>query len=128
MSPGPRPIFHDPSGRRRRWTLRIAVGSGAVFLAIAIVFLLSLIAVPVLPPTLGLSVPMRRALRPHLPEPMKREKRVSRFLAQQERRRLLESIVREQREASAHAAPLSPPRSWQFTAKPSSSAACFQSW
>ncbi len=106
MSPGPRPIFHDPTGRRRRWSLRIAVGTGAIFLAIAIVFLLSLVAVPVLPPTLGLSVPMRRALRPHLPEPLRRETRIERFLVQQERRRLLESIAREQRASRAKLARL----------------------
>lgn len=92
----PRPIFHDPTGRRRRWTMRVALGSGAVFLAIVVVFLLSLIAVPVLPPTLGLSVPMRRALRPHLPEPVKTEKRMERFLLGQVRRRLLETIARDQ--------------------------------
>ena len=66
VSPDRRPVFHDPSGRRMRWTLRVAVALGAAFLALAVVFLLSLVAVPVLPRTLGLSEPVRRALRPHL--------------------------------------------------------------
>src|ERR1051326_3843730 len=52
-----------------RWTLRIAVALGAAFLALTAIFLLSLVAVPVLPRTLGLSEPVRRALRPHLPVP-----------------------------------------------------------
>ena len=104
MSPGPRPIFHDPSGRRRRWSLRIAIGTGAIFLAIAIVFLLSLVAIPALPPTVGLSVPMRRALRPHLPVPVKTETRLAHFLLQEERRKLLEAIARDQKQARAGAA------------------------
>ncbi len=104
MSPGSRPIFHDPSGRRRRWSLRIAVGLGAFFLAIAVVFLLSLFAVPILPPTIGLSIPMRRALRPHLPEQTHAETRVSRFLLLQARRRLLEAIAHDQRVSTALAA------------------------
>src|ERR1041385_3188151 len=52
-----------------RWTLRIAVALGAAFLALTAIFLLSLVAVPVLPRTLGLSEPVRSALRPHLPVP-----------------------------------------------------------
>jgi cellulose synthase/poly-beta-1,6-N-acetylglucosamine synthase-like glycosyltransferase/peptidoglycan/xylan/chitin deacetylase (PgdA/CDA1 family)/spore germination protein YaaH len=104
MSPGPRPIFHDPSGRRGRWTLRVAIGLGAFFLAIAGVFLLSLVAVPILPPTLGLSIPMRRALRPHLPEPTRAETPLSRFLLGQERRKLLGAIAQDRRASLARAA------------------------
>jgi cellulose synthase/poly-beta-1,6-N-acetylglucosamine synthase-like glycosyltransferase/peptidoglycan/xylan/chitin deacetylase (PgdA/CDA1 family)/spore germination protein YaaH len=96
MPHGPRPIFHDPTGRRRRWTLGVAIGAGALFLAIAAIFMLSLVAVPVLPPALGLSVPMRRALRPHLPERVKPETRVERFLLARERRKLLDAIARDQ--------------------------------
>ena len=57
MTPERRPVFHDPSGRRMRWTLRVVVAIGAAFLALAIVFLVSLVAVPVLPRTLGISEP-----------------------------------------------------------------------
>src|ERR1041384_1656851 len=52
-----------------RWTLRIAVALGAAFLALTAIFLLSLVAVPVLPRTLGLSAPVRRAARPPPPRP-----------------------------------------------------------
>ncbi len=103
MSHPARAIFHDPTGRRRRWTLRVAVAIGALFLAVAIVFLVSLVAVPVLPRTVGLSTPMRRALRPHLPEPVKPETRLTRFLLGQERRRLLAAVARDRREAAARA-------------------------
>jgi cellulose synthase/poly-beta-1,6-N-acetylglucosamine synthase-like glycosyltransferase/spore germination protein YaaH/peptidoglycan/xylan/chitin deacetylase (PgdA/CDA1 family) len=75
-----------------------------LFLAVAAVFLLSLIAVPVLPPTVGLSVPMRRALRPHLPERLKTETRLSRFLLGRERKRLLDTIARDQKAERAHLA------------------------
>lgn len=103
MTPSPsRPVFRDPSGRRQRWTLRVAVALGAAFLALAAVFLLSLVAVPVLPRTAGLSEPMRRALRPHLPAPPARDAKLGRWLLARERRQLLASIAREDR-ARAHA-------------------------
>ncbi|MCC6349067.1 MAG: glycosyltransferase [Candidatus Eisenbacteria bacterium] len=98
MKADTRPVFHDPTGRRRRWTLRVAVALGAVFLAIAGVFLLSLVAIPVLPRTLGLSEPMRRALRPHLAAPRPATD-PQRFLLANARRRLLEEAAREAREA-----------------------------
>ncbi|MBI5169968.1 MAG: hypothetical protein HZA61_10805, partial [Candidatus Eisenbacteria bacterium] len=104
MTPSPsRPVFRDPSGRRQRWTLRVAVTLGAAFLALAAVFLVSLVAVPVLPRTAGLSEPMRRALRPHLPTPAGHDARLGRWLLARERRRLLASIAREDR-ARAHVA------------------------
>ncbi|HEV2104988.1 MAG TPA: glycosyltransferase [Candidatus Eisenbacteria bacterium] len=101
MTPPRGPVFHDPTGRRLAWTLRISVALGAVFLAIAALFLVSLVAVPVLPPTAGLSVPMRRALRPHLPEALRKETRVERFLLGRERRQLLDQIARDERTARA---------------------------
>src|ERR1043165_5118940 len=81
-----------------RWTLRITVALGAAFLALTAVFLLSLVAVPVLPRTLGLSEPVRRALRPHLPVPPTRASRLSIFLIQRERRQLLRQLARDQQD------------------------------
>jgi poly-beta-1,6 N-acetyl-D-glucosamine synthase len=81
-----------------RWTLRIAVALGAAFLALTAIFLLSLVAVPVLPRTLGLSEPVRRALRPHLPVPPTRASRLSIFLIQRERRQLLRQLARDQQD------------------------------
>ncbi len=104
MTPEPRAIFHDPSGRRRRWTLRIAVGLGALLVAILGVFLFSLIAVPILPPTEGLSVPLRRALRPEAAIPLKRETAIQRFLLREERRKLLAQISSDERAARAKVA------------------------
>ena len=96
-----KPVFHDPSGRRRRWTLRVAVLLGGAFLALTALFLVSLVVVPALPPTVGLSVPLRRALRPHLPEPTRPETRLARFLLAKERKQLLDQIAREQKAARA---------------------------
>jgi cellulose synthase/poly-beta-1,6-N-acetylglucosamine synthase-like glycosyltransferase/peptidoglycan/xylan/chitin deacetylase (PgdA/CDA1 family)/spore germination protein YaaH len=124
MSTGPRPIFHDPTGRRRRWTLRIVVATGAVFLAVAAVFLLSLIAVPVLPRTIGLSEPMRRALKPHLPGAGRKESREARFLLQVERRRLLEAVARDDRRSRELAAASRP----RGTAAPPIVAAFYATW
>ncbi len=98
VSPGHRPVFHDPSGRRMRWTLRIAVALGAAFLALCVVFLVSLVAVPVLPRTIGISEPVRRALRPHLPSPpLSRDARLPAWLVARERRRLLDALAHERR-------------------------------
>ncbi len=103
MPPDPRPVFHDPSGRRRVWALRIAVALGACFLAVAAVFLISLVAVPSLPPAAGLSAPLRKALRPHLPPALPRENRVRRFLLSRARHRLLEAVALDQAQARRRA-------------------------
>ena len=81
-----------------RWTLRVAVVLGALFLALTAVFFVSLVAVPVLPRTAGLSEPVRRALRPHLPKPpLARDSRLTGYLLQRERRRLLQQLAHDQR-------------------------------
>ena len=41
-----RPIFFDPTGRRRRWTRRSAFGALAALLALAVVFASTLVSVP----------------------------------------------------------------------------------
>ena len=104
MLPDSRPVFHDPSGQRRVWALRIALGLGAIFLTIAALFLVSLVAVPVLPPAVGLSAPMRHALSPHLPRVVRREASVDHFLLARDRQRLLASIAQERARVRAHGA------------------------
>ena len=104
MLPDSRPVFHDPSGQRRVWALRIALGLGAIFLTIAALFLVSLVAVPVLPPAVGLSAPMRHALSPHLPRVVRREASVAHFLLARDRQRLLASIAQERARVRAHGA------------------------
>src|SRR5438067_1913081 len=97
VSPDRRPVFHDPSGRRQRWTLRVSLALGAALLVLAAIFLLSLVAVPILPPTIGLSEPIRRQLKPHLVAPPGRESRLSTFLLQKERRQLLRQLAHDER-------------------------------
>ena len=95
-----------------RWTLRVVVAIGAAFLALAIVFLVSLVAVPVLPRTLGISEPIRRALRPHLPTPPPpHEVRLRSLMLQRDRRRLLEQLAKDravERQTKTTPAPGSP--------------------
>jgi len=57
---------------------------------------MSLIAVPVLPPTIGLSEPIRRQLKPRLVPPPGRESRLSTFLIQKERRQLLKQLAHDE--------------------------------
>ncbi|WP_225205467.1 glycosyltransferase [Novosphingobium huizhouense] len=41
-----RPIFFDPTGRRRRWTRRLAFGTLALVVALAVIFASTVVAVP----------------------------------------------------------------------------------
>ncbi len=100
-----RPIFHDPTGRRGRWVIRATVALGAVFLAVAALFAASLVAVPVLPPAVGLNAPVRRALRPRLPHAPGREHRAEHFLLGRDRMRLLREVSRDERLAKPASAP-----------------------
>jgi poly-beta-1,6 N-acetyl-D-glucosamine synthase len=94
----PRPIFHDPTGRRRRWSQRLAVLLGSVFLAVTVLFVLSLVLSPALPPAVGINLMPRRD--PHPVNPANhRERRLDRFLLGKAHRKLLTEIAADERES-----------------------------
>ncbi len=76
---------------------RLTVGLGAVLLAVAALFAISLVSVPILPPVRGLSTAVRRAVRPALPLLPVRANERQRFLEAKARRRLLAEIASENR-------------------------------
>src|SRR2546422_11563141 len=84
-----RPVFVDPTGRRGRWVQRTAVALGAVMLVIAVLFVVSIVSVPMLPHALGVSAAVRRAIRPTLPALPVRARERDRFIAARARHRLL---------------------------------------
>ncbi len=94
-------IFVDPTGRRPRWVLRITVLLGALLLAIAAVFTLSLLTVPVLPHVPGLSAGVRHVIRPALPQRPERGRERRLFLESRTRRRLLTAIRAEEKAVKA---------------------------
>ena len=95
--PARRPIFVDPSGRRRRWVQRVTVALGGLLFVITVLFTLSLMSIPMLPPVPGLSAAVRRAAHPALPAVPARVLASRRFVAANARRRLLGEILREEK-------------------------------
>jgi cellulose synthase/poly-beta-1,6-N-acetylglucosamine synthase-like glycosyltransferase/peptidoglycan/xylan/chitin deacetylase (PgdA/CDA1 family)/spore germination protein YaaH len=93
-------VFADPTGRRPRWVLRIAVALGALLLAIAVLFTLSLLAVPVLPRVPGIGEAIR-VIRPSFPRKPERVHERSRFLEARARKRLLTRIQADETAARA---------------------------
>ena len=101
-----RTVFHDPSGRRQRWVVRLAAVIGGIAIVVSVVFILSLIFLPVFPPTPVVPETVRRALAPGLPKLAERAQRVRRFLLARVRHDLLKSIaVDEKKTARSSNAP-----------------------
>ena len=95
-----RPIFVDPSGRRRRRVLRVAMALGVLSALIAGLFTLSLLRMASLPRVPGLTTAEHRAVPSPLPSPPRRAKERDRFLEVQARRQLLSEIAQENRKLS----------------------------
>jgi len=103
-----RNVFHDPSGRRRRWLLRFAAVAGGFGIIVSAVFVLSLVFLPAFPPTPAVPEAVRHAFAPGIPKVGPREQRMRRFLLGRARQTLLRRITTEERER-AKALPASPP-------------------
>ena len=75
-----RTVFHDPSGRRRRWLLRLTAVASGLTLIVCIVFVLSLIFLPAFPPSPTVPENVRRGLGPGIPKLSERAQRMRHFL------------------------------------------------
>ncbi|MGH7742863.1 MAG: glycosyl hydrolase family 18 protein, partial [Candidatus Eiseniibacteriota bacterium] len=103
-----RNVFHDPSGRRRRWLLRSAAVLGGFGIVVSAVFVLSLVFLPAFPPTPAVPEAVRHALAPGIPRIVPRELRMRRFLLGRARQTLLRQITSEER-LRAKSLPTAPP-------------------
>jgi poly-beta-1,6 N-acetyl-D-glucosamine synthase len=99
-----RTVFHDPSGRRKRWLVRFAAVGGGIAIVVSVVFILSLIFLPVFPPSPAVPENVRRALVPGLPKVTERAQRMRHFLLARVRRDLLLHIAQDERAKKAPAA------------------------
>jgi poly-beta-1,6 N-acetyl-D-glucosamine synthase len=91
-----RTVFHDPSGRRRRWLLRLAAVVGGLAIIVSAVFVLSLVFLPVFPTSPAVSESVRRAFTPELPRLAAREQRMRKFLLGRARQALLKRIAADE--------------------------------
>jgi poly-beta-1,6 N-acetyl-D-glucosamine synthase len=110
-TPG-RPVFVDPSGRRRRWLERTTVVLSALLLAIAAGFTISLFRIAVLPHVTGLNTKIAHEAKRTLPAQPVRAREQTKFVVQKARQKLLAEIAREEaasRARQAKAAALAPP-------------------
>ncbi len=98
-----RTVFHDPTGRRRRWLLRLAAVLGGIAIVVSAVFVLSLIFLPVFPASPQESESVRRAFIPGLPHLAARALRERHFLLGQARRALLKRIAGDERHGTQRA-------------------------
>ena len=103
-----RTVFHDPTGQRRRWMLRLVAVLGGFGIIVSAVFVLSLVFLPAFPPTPAVPEEVRHALAPGIPRLAARELRMRRFLLGRARQTLLRQITLEER-ARARALTSAPP-------------------
>jgi cellulose synthase/poly-beta-1,6-N-acetylglucosamine synthase-like glycosyltransferase/spore germination protein YaaH/peptidoglycan/xylan/chitin deacetylase (PgdA/CDA1 family) len=96
-----RTVFVDPTGRRGRWAQRWAITLGGIMFVVTVLFVVSIVSVPMLPRALGVSTAVRRAIRPTLPKLPSSTPERQRFLAARARHRLLTEIGTEERERRA---------------------------
>ena len=100
-----RTVFHDPSGRRRRWLLRLTAVASGLTLIVCIVFVLSLIFLPAFPPSPTVPENVRRGLGPGIPKLSERAQRMRHFLFSRARHDLLRRIAVDEKERKVQAPP-----------------------
>jgi poly-beta-1,6 N-acetyl-D-glucosamine synthase len=95
-----RTVFHDPSGQRRRWMLRLVAVLGGFGIIVSAVFVVSLIVLPAFPPNPAVPEEVRHAFAPGIPKLGPREQRMRHFLLSRARQTLLRQITVEERARS----------------------------
>src|SRR4029079_4765321 len=96
-------VFFDPSRKRWWWIKRIGTVFSLLAVVIVSVFLISLATSPLLPGMLGITIPIKRAVRNAVRLPH-HEAGAQRFLWKRDRARLLKEVAREKRVQTAKAA------------------------
>jgi cellulose synthase/poly-beta-1,6-N-acetylglucosamine synthase-like glycosyltransferase/spore germination protein YaaH/peptidoglycan/xylan/chitin deacetylase (PgdA/CDA1 family) len=96
-------VFFDPSRKRWGWVKRIGTVMSLFAVVIVSVFLISLATAPLLPGMLGITIPIKRAVRNAVKLPQ-RQTREQQFLLKKDRDRLLRAYKRDLRLQHARAA------------------------
>lgn len=87
-------VFFDPSRKRWWWIKRIGTVISLLAVVIVSIFLISLATAPLLPGMLGITIPIKRAVRNAVRLPH-RQAQVGQYLLKKDRDRLLKSYKRE---------------------------------
>ncbi len=91
-------VFYDRTGRRRRWLTRLGTAFALLSAVVSTLFVLSLLAVPVIPHLPGVHPHLRRALRGSVFHLVNRQARLRRHLLIQERTKLFEEIRKDEQQ------------------------------
>jgi len=100
-------VFFDPSRKRWWWIKRIGTVLSLLAVVIVSVFLISLATAPLLPGMLGITIPIKRAMRSVVRLPH-HQTRAAQFLLKKERERLLRAVARDNKRATGARAALPP--------------------